>query len=114
MADLIVDLQLAEAYIESHTADFEDDSSKLVIKQSIFKKHGITQQDYDSSLVWYAHNMEDYNKAFDKAARVLNIPYPGGPLLDKLAETGDPHPDDLFHFALLVFEFGPVKFFGLN
>ena len=59
MADLIVDLQLAEAYIESHTADFEDDSSKLVIKQSIFKKHGITQQDYDSSLVWYAHNMED-------------------------------------------------------
>ncbi len=30
-------------------------------------------------------------EAFDKAARVLNIPYPGGPLLDKLAETGDPH-----------------------
>ncbi len=28
-------------------------------------------------------------EAFDKAARVLNIPYPGGPLLDKLAETGD-------------------------
>ena len=30
-------------------------------------------------------------EAFDKAARVLNIPYPGGPLLDRLAETGDPH-----------------------
>ena len=30
-------------------------------------------------------------EAFDKAARVLNIPYPGGPLLDKLAETGSPH-----------------------
>lgn len=29
-------------------------------------------------------------EAFDKAARVLNIPYPGGPLLDQLAETGDP------------------------
>ena len=29
-------------------------------------------------------------EAFDKAARVLGIPYPGGPLLDKLAETGDP------------------------
>ena len=28
-------------------------------------------------------------EAFDKVARVLNIPYPGGPLLDKLAETGD-------------------------
>ena len=30
-------------------------------------------------------------EAFDKAARVLNIPYPGGPLLDKLAEEGNPH-----------------------
>ena len=29
-------------------------------------------------------------EAFDKAARVLNIPYPGGPLLDRLAEDGDP------------------------
>lgn len=28
-------------------------------------------------------------EAFDKVARVLDIPYPGGPLLDKLAETGD-------------------------
>ncbi|MBR0409133.1 MAG: tRNA (adenosine(37)-N6)-threonylcarbamoyltransferase complex transferase subunit TsaD, partial [Clostridia bacterium] len=37
-------------------------------------------------------------EAFDKAARVLNIPYPGGPLLDRLADEGDdraysfPHP----------------------
>ena len=37
-------------------------------------------------------------EAFDKVARVLDIPYPGGPLLDRLADTGDdraykfPHP----------------------
>ena len=29
-------------------------------------------------------------EAFDKAARVLHLPYPGGPLLDKLAKDGDP------------------------
>ena len=28
-------------------------------------------------------------EAFDKVARVLDIPYPGGPLLDELAEGGD-------------------------
>ncbi len=28
-------------------------------------------------------------EAFDKVARVLEIPYPGGPLLDRLAEEGD-------------------------
>lgn len=30
-------------------------------------------------------------EAFDKAARVLQLPYPGGPLLDELAEDGDEH-----------------------
>ena len=30
-------------------------------------------------------------EAFDKAARVLDLPYPGGPRLDKLAEQGDPN-----------------------
>lgn len=30
-------------------------------------------------------------EAFDKVARVLGLPYPGGPNLEKLALTGDPH-----------------------
>ena len=30
-------------------------------------------------------------ESFDKAARVLGLPYPGGPLIDKEAEGGDPH-----------------------
>lgn len=29
-------------------------------------------------------------EAFDKAAKILGLPYPGGPHIDKLAQTGDP------------------------
>ena len=29
-------------------------------------------------------------EAFDKAARILDLPYPGGPRLDRLADEGDP------------------------
>ena len=29
-------------------------------------------------------------EAFDKAAKIMNIPYPGGPLIDKYARDGDP------------------------
>ncbi len=89
MADLIVDLQLAEAYIESHGAEFGNDSTKLVLKQSIFKKHGISQQEYDSSLVWYAHNMEEYNRAYDKAVKKLKNRY------DKLDVTGNEGPSEM-------------------
>lgn len=35
-------------------------------------------------------------EAFDKAAKILGLPYPGGPLIDKLARQGDP---DRFRFA---------------
>lgn len=30
-------------------------------------------------------------EAFDKAAKVLGLDYPGGPLIDKLAQSGNPH-----------------------
>ncbi|MBI4945862.1 MAG: tRNA (adenosine(37)-N6)-threonylcarbamoyltransferase complex transferase subunit TsaD [Bacteroidetes bacterium] len=30
-------------------------------------------------------------EAFDKAAKILGLPYPGGPLIDKFAQTGNPH-----------------------
>lgn len=83
MADLIADLQIADAYIENHREEFPNDSTKQVLRQSIFKKHGITTQDYDSSLVWYAHNMEDYIKAHDQALGKLKERY------DKLAKNKD-------------------------
>lgn len=46
-------------------------------------------------------------EAFDKAARVLGLNYPGGPLLSRLAEGGDdtflplphPHPDGRYDFS---------------
>jgi len=35
-------------------------------------------------------------EAFDKAAKLLNLPYPGGPMIDKLAINGNPN---AFEFA---------------
>lgn len=30
-------------------------------------------------------------EAFDKAAKIMGLPYPGGPLIDKFAKEGNPH-----------------------
>jgi N6-L-threonylcarbamoyladenine synthase len=35
-------------------------------------------------------------EAFDKAAKIMGLPYPGGPMIDKLAQKGDP---ERFTFA---------------
>jgi N6-L-threonylcarbamoyladenine synthase len=57
-------------------------------------------------------------EAFDKTAKLLGLPYPGGPELAKLAEGGDP---DRFDFPRpmidrpgLDFSFSGLKTFALN
>jgi N6-L-threonylcarbamoyladenine synthase len=37
------------------------------------------------------HSLDDAaGEAFDKSAKLLGLPYPGGPLIDKYAQSGDP------------------------
>lgn len=57
-------------------------------------------------------------EAFDKTAKLLGLPYPGGPALSKLAEQGDPK---RFHFPRpmvshpdLNFSFSGLKTFAAN
>jgi len=52
-------------------------------------------------------------EAFDKTAKLLGLPYPGGPHIDRLARTGDPQrfvmPRPLAQDPRLVFSFSGLK-----
>jgi len=52
-------------------------------------------------------------EAFDKSAKLLGLPYPGGALLSKLAEAGNPDrfalPRPMLHSADLNFSFSGLK-----
>lgn len=50
-------------------------------------------------------------EAFDKSAKILGLPYPGGPLIDKHAKQGDPH---RFSFAKPDIEGLDFSFSGLK
>lgn len=50
-------------------------------------------------------------EAFDKTAKMLGLPYPGGPLVDKLAEEGNP---DAFKFPKANIEGYDYSFSGLK
>jgi N6-L-threonylcarbamoyladenine synthase len=42
------------------------------------------------------HTIDDAaGEAFDKCAKVMGLPYPGGPVIDKLAQDGDSHSIEL-------------------
>ena len=57
-------------------------------------------------------------EAFDKTAKLLGLPYPGGPGLARLAETGDPgryrFPRPMTDRPGLDFSFSGLKTFALN
>lgn len=71
MARLIADLNKAEYYVDSHNSEFPNDSTRMALKQSIFAKHGVSQEMYDHSLEWYGHNMDVYTDVCDHAMRQL-------------------------------------------
>ena len=52
-------------------------------------------------------------EAFDKSAKLLGLPYPGGPGLSRLAQSGDPEafklPRPLLHSGNLDFSFAGLK-----
>lgn len=50
-------------------------------------------------------------EAFDKAAKILGLPYPGGPMIDKLAQAGD---ENAFAFAEPVIPGFDYSFSGLK
>lgn len=50
-------------------------------------------------------------EAFDKAAKIMGLPYPGGPLIDKLASEGDPN---RFNFSEPRIEAYDFSFSGLK
>lgn len=45
---------------------------------------------FDYTLLGQTHD-DAIGEAFDKVAKILGLPYPGGPSVSKLAQQGDPH-----------------------
>ncbi|MBR4711281.1 MAG: tRNA (adenosine(37)-N6)-threonylcarbamoyltransferase complex transferase subunit TsaD [Clostridia bacterium] len=82
-------------HIEGHIAanflthqDLEPPFLCLVVSGG--HSHLVNVPDYATyELIGQTHD-DAAGEAFDKAARVLGLPYPGGPRLDALAEEGDP------------------------
>jgi N6-L-threonylcarbamoyladenine synthase len=69
--------------------------------------HLVHIKDYDSFDILGRTRDDAAGEAFDKVARVLGIPYPGGPGIDKLSNEGNP---EAIHFPRAVLEEGSYDF----
>ncbi len=78
----------------------------------------VAVRDYDTFEVLGQTRDDAAGESFDKIARVLGYPYPGGPHIEKLAATGNPHaidfPKALMEKGNLEFSFSGLKSAVLN
>ena len=80
--------------------------------------HIVLVEDYTKMKIIGRTRDDAAGEAFDKAARTMGMPYPGGIELDKVAECGDPHafklPRPVVHDAPYDFSFSGLKTAVIN
>lgn len=65
MASLLVDVHKGESVIDINHSQFANDSMRRVMKQSVLDAHGVTQEQWDSSLAYYGRHIEDFVDLYD-------------------------------------------------
>ena len=80
--------------------------------------HIVMVEDYTKMKIIGRTRDDAAGEAFDKAARTMGMPYPGGIALDKVADDGDPHaftlPRPVVHDAPYDFSFSGLKTAVIN
>lgn len=84
MKEVLIDMHLAEAMINSNYKEYNTYEKKAALYKSVFDKHGVTEADYDTSLVWYGRNLDIYMRVYDGVIAELNA---------KKKALGDIQPD---------------------
>lgn len=63
MEDILYDYHIAKALGEA--LSYNENYKRLLYIESVYKKYGITEAEFDSSMVWYARNPEALSKIYD-------------------------------------------------
>ena len=71
MVKLLVDIHIGESVVETNREEYEIDSVKKALKQSIYLKHNVTQEQVDTSFIWYGQNIEEYIEVYDEVISML-------------------------------------------
>ena len=71
MVDLMADMHKAEAVIDMNSAAFNNDSLKKAMRQSVLMKHGVSQAQFDTTLVWYGHHAKQYDEMYEDVLKRL-------------------------------------------
>lgn len=71
MAQLMADVHIGEAMIDFNYSAYPNDSTRKLLKQSIYQAHNVSAEEVDTSYAWYGHHIEDYIKVYDRTIEII-------------------------------------------
>lgn len=94
MAELLADLQIADAVIEINRQDYPEENQRMQLRYSVLQNHGYTEEQFDTSLIWYGHNLDIYKTVCENTVKILenrqkNIIAEAREAGEKLTMSGD-------------------------
>jgi len=71
MRDLLVDLHKADAVLQISNIPAQNTEVRRIYYAQVLEKHGVTQTQFDSSLVWYTAHPQLFDKIYPKVLAEL-------------------------------------------
>lgn len=72
MRDVLVDLHKTEALMQVHNYHHGYEEQRAYYYAEVLEKHGVTQAEFDSSLVWYTAHPKLFDKIYPKVLAQLH------------------------------------------
>ncbi|MDE6125802.1 MAG: DUF4296 domain-containing protein [Muribaculaceae bacterium] len=71
MALVVADLHIADGVSSLNYSQYPTDSARQALKQSVLAAHGVTQQQLDTSFMWYGAHLDEYMAVCDRVLEIL-------------------------------------------
>lgn len=71
MREILIDLHKAEGVIKVSGLNYGHETEEMSYYLDVLEKHGITQAQFDSSIVWYTDNPRFFDKIYPKVVATL-------------------------------------------
>ena len=71
MVDIMTDMQIAEAYNQSQYGYRGSSPRARALGEGILAAHNVERAEFDSTMSWYGHNLDEYEKLYAKVDRKL-------------------------------------------
>lgn len=75
MRDVLYDLHRTDGAVQVAGYNYSHDQELAGYYKNVLDKHGITQAEFDSSLVWFTDNPQIFNKIYPKVIEMLEADF---------------------------------------